>query len=282
MAERQERQMRSFTLIELLVVVAIIAVLISILLPALSRAREQAKVVICLSNLRQIGPSILLYAGDNADMLPTYNEDGSDRPISFGFGLAPDPDYIGFTIYLIGGDDSRDAFPGRRKLNPFSPDPRVFRCPSDNGTQEPGSYWNGIPYYEGYHGCSYLYNGALYFNVPAGGGMALWPLLEKSTTNFDYPSRQVTIGDRDVFYAWAYGYAYNDGPHISAYLWHDPPSRHPAAVAQWDFYAYDVKCNLAFLDGHAEFLQLGPYDHPGDWSVNTVNYIIDQDYIPPE
>jgi len=56
-----------FTLIELLVVVAIIALLVSILMPALSRAREQAKVLVCTSNLRQLITAELYYAQDHAD-----------------------------------------------------------------------------------------------------------------------------------------------------------------------------------------------------------------------
>lgn len=54
-----------FTLIELLVVVAIIALLISVLLPSLSQAREQAKSAVCLSNLRSIGTSMNTYANDD-------------------------------------------------------------------------------------------------------------------------------------------------------------------------------------------------------------------------
>jgi prepilin-type N-terminal cleavage/methylation domain-containing protein/prepilin-type processing-associated H-X9-DG protein len=53
---------RAFTLIELLVVVAIIALLTSILMPALGRAREASKATVCLSNMRELGLAILMYA----------------------------------------------------------------------------------------------------------------------------------------------------------------------------------------------------------------------------
>jgi prepilin-type processing-associated H-X9-DG protein/prepilin-type N-terminal cleavage/methylation domain-containing protein len=64
------RRPNSFTLIELLVVVAIIAVLVAILLPALAQARESARSIACMSNLRQIGTAFHYYAADNEDRFP--------------------------------------------------------------------------------------------------------------------------------------------------------------------------------------------------------------------
>ena len=69
---RLRQGLAAFTLIELLVVVAIIALLVSILLPSLSRARMQAKTVLCMSNARQIAQAFHFYAQDYGGQLPVY------------------------------------------------------------------------------------------------------------------------------------------------------------------------------------------------------------------
>jgi prepilin-type N-terminal cleavage/methylation domain-containing protein/prepilin-type processing-associated H-X9-DG protein len=65
-----QKRTKAFTLVELLVVVGIIAVLISLLLPALNKARHSAKTLSCLSNMRQVYMELRMYANQNRDMVP--------------------------------------------------------------------------------------------------------------------------------------------------------------------------------------------------------------------
>lgn len=98
-----------FTLIELLVVISIIALLVGILLPALGAARESARSAVCLSNMRQVGTTNVLYATDNDDWIP-----GISVPMGAGQGYLPGPNgtnsamfqmsYLVLT-YETGGDE---------------------------------------------------------------------------------------------------------------------------------------------------------------------------------
>ncbi|MFQ5807678.1 MAG: type II secretion system protein [Phycisphaerae bacterium] len=171
--EKRAQNHRGFTLIELLVVVAIIALLISILLPSLSRAKEQARVGVCLSNQRSIAQAASAY-------LPEFE----DLPWVLPRGYTVSGRTYNFTViteYIWGGampastnrewrqagrpglkpsrKDNHQVPPRHRPLNPyFSPDvtwdaeptnpparpredqpetPGFFQCPSDSNPFPP-------------------------------------------------------------------------------------------------------------------------------------------------
>ncbi len=144
------------TLIELLVVVAIIAVLVAILLPSLSKARNRAKLLVCMNVQKGIGSAFLMYANDNNDMLPDiYNPASPGSPLSMRSFLW---NYVGR-------------------------EPKAFLCPSDQGG------W-GTP--EGPQGCfkkrgtSYAFNNAI--NWTYDGKFV-------SIQFWQYPSRRFVIFD---------------------------------------------------------------------------------------
>ena len=80
--ERMQDMYRKFTLLELLIAIAIIAILVSMLLPGLSRARENARSTACVNTLKTLGFGIASYTNDNQDYLPPmcYSENAGGTP----------------------------------------------------------------------------------------------------------------------------------------------------------------------------------------------------------
>lgn len=126
-----------FTLVELLVVVGIIALLISILLPALSHARERANRTKCAANLRTIGQALLLYADENEGKYPrTYYDPGTWRDCSrTGYNAS----YPFGTPSPVGTNNVPAALFLLMRTQNLSP--AVFICPSSEA--EPDSFGGG-------------------------------------------------------------------------------------------------------------------------------------------
>jgi len=126
------RRSLGFTLIELLVVITIIALLIAMLLPAIKQARESARITICASNQKQLGLSVVLYAGDHEDLLPPVRTHVDDiSPVS---------------IYIANNNTGGPGWTGLGLLYPagYVLQPLTYYCPST-----PEGYYHT---YRGWHG----------------------------------------------------------------------------------------------------------------------------------
>jgi prepilin-type N-terminal cleavage/methylation domain-containing protein/prepilin-type processing-associated H-X9-DG protein len=118
---------RAFTLIELLVVIAVIGVLAALLLPSLSRAKQTAKGINCVSNLKQLTAAWTIYAGDHNDLLVTNTVEANTNSWAAGWLDWSDPTNPGNTnIY--------DIMSPRGLLWPYSKSLALYVCPADTST----------------------------------------------------------------------------------------------------------------------------------------------------
>ena len=262
--------LRGFTLIELLVVVAIIALLVAILVPSLNRAREQAKKVVCLSNLHQIGVAVHCYTNDNSGRMPGYQEDMGDWPAGWLYASLK-----GYRAYIhdqwfMGGNKRTDINP--RKLNIYVANAEtVFRCPADQGyvNVSPNNKWYpDEPEYETWYKGSYMVGNSYLYNAVPGTrwNPTIRVLASKQISVFKYPSRQVIFGDATLSYTWldpSTDHSNHQIQELAGRPWHDLPNYHsdadahgPTSAYGYTVLVYDPLANLLFLDGHAATVRL--------------------------
>jgi prepilin-type N-terminal cleavage/methylation domain-containing protein len=212
-----------FTLIELLVVIGIIGVLASMLLPALGRGKEQARLIQCVSNLRQLGIAIELYKDENRSRFPSATAYD-----------AVDPEQPGLksTLPALGGMSPRRPFnqvvplAEARPLYPYVKPSAVYRCFRDRGQRRQfclpaprplkESNWEAL-------GCSYQYNGVLPtvlegggFRQPPAGNLAGRPEAFVSNPSlfilmYEPPARLYgCLGEPPEWYQWHYSSGRSD------------------------------------------------------------------------
>lgn len=113
----------AFTLIELLVVIAIIAILAAILFPVFAQAREKARAISCLSNLKQLDTGIMMYTQDYDETMPYWNFSNSADAYG-GNGV--------FTSWWFNA------------TYPYVKNVQVLKCPDDNANLTPRTFWPGV------------------------------------------------------------------------------------------------------------------------------------------
>jgi prepilin-type N-terminal cleavage/methylation domain-containing protein/prepilin-type processing-associated H-X9-DG protein len=134
---------QAFTLVELLVVIAIIAILAALLLPGLTRAKQQGQGIKCLSNLRQLTIAWATYGTDNKDYF-AINAGTDYQPPGNSVGPTPgvDPQWCPGEMQNgapVPGEQTNAAWLMAGVLYPYVGSPGVYQCPADVSTFNGGS-----------------------------------------------------------------------------------------------------------------------------------------------
>ena len=209
---------RAFTLVELLVVIGIIAVLISMLLPALRRARDEAQRVYCRNQLRQITIACLMYANEHKGFLP--------GPYGIVSPPAGSDGYVNGTTLT----DHRPVSTGWIWQSGALKDPRVWLCPADTRLPQ------GVTF-------SYTYNCRLIV-VPGHDGEDNPPILDEQKTGFLRKITTFKETSRDIIFAEENILQNAPYPINDCFFIYDDVSsnRHMG------------QCEVSYLDGHSDDL----------------------------
>jgi prepilin-type N-terminal cleavage/methylation domain-containing protein/prepilin-type processing-associated H-X9-DG protein len=291
------REDRAFTLVELLVVIAIIAVLMAVLLPAMNRAREQANQVTCLSNLRQLDMAIMMYCQDNQGWFPraapytapSQPESTQDwiwwQQTSNPF-VAPNRDIFNSPIlkYLGIKPDSRQV---PTVVDFYEQRQRVLRCPSDPLADHPRSTSSGDQ--DGNYYYSYTLNNLMQSLDPMipKDGFYL-PINKKTNKPFVVAGKLVRVRNpaTKILLVEESDLTIDDGSfdptegtdllsvrhdHTALYP-PDSPTGYVQVGGVWTVRNGNSRGNVAFCDGHADFVPRAYVDDP--------NYKVNLDIAP--